>query len=196
MLERILTLFWSFFKIGLFTFGGGHSMIPLITQEASAHGYLTFAEIIDMIAVSESTPGPFAINIATFIGKNHAGIAGSIMATLAVVLPSFLIIWGIAKSFDKIKANPVFQKTLHTILPVAIALVSTSGISILFYALCGIDFSLEALPQFFQAFDWRLFVIFIVLGIYTWIMKQKNKQSPIQTIILGACLGMIIFSIV
>ena len=96
-MSEILTLFLSFFKIGLVTFGGGYAMIPLIKEEVLSHGWLTSAELIDFIGISESTPGPFAVNIATFIGFSKAGIAGAAAATFGVVLPSLVIILIIAK---------------------------------------------------------------------------------------------------
>ena len=88
----LLELFFTFFKIGALTFGGGYAMIPFVREQVLLHGWLTEEELLNMIAVSESTPGPIAVNMATFVGSNEAGILGSIFATLGVVLPSFIII--------------------------------------------------------------------------------------------------------
>ena len=99
MKERIHILwrvFFTFFKIGLFTFGGGYAMVPLMQEQVLAHGWATEAEIINFIAVAESTPGPIAINMATYIGTETAGFIGAFFATLGVVLPSFIIIFVIA----------------------------------------------------------------------------------------------------
>ena len=85
-----LKLFITFFQIGLFTFGGGYAMISLISEKVTAYGWLTEEELLNMIAVSESTPGPIAINMATFVGSDQGGVLGAICATLGVVLPSFL----------------------------------------------------------------------------------------------------------
>ena len=87
-----LTLFWTFFKIGLFTFGGGYAMLPLIQQYVLGFGWLSEEELVNFVAVSESTPGPFAINIATYVGSSQAGVPGAFFTTLGVVLPSFIII--------------------------------------------------------------------------------------------------------
>ena len=87
-----LELFWTFFKIGAFTFGGGYAMLPLIQAEVESHGWMASADLVNFVAVSESTPGPFAVNISTYVGTELAGIPGGIFATLGVVLPSFLII--------------------------------------------------------------------------------------------------------
>jgi chromate transporter len=106
-----LELFLTFFKIGAFTFGGGYAMLPLIQSEALDNGWLTMEELIDFIAVSESTPGPFAINMATFVGTQMGkdflgiggGILGAICATLGVVMPSFIVILCVAKFYQKFK---------------------------------------------------------------------------------------------
>ena len=101
-----LTLFLTFLKIGAFTFGGGYAMLPLIREEVAAHGWLTEQALIDFVAVSESTPGPFAINIATFVGSRVGGVFGSVCATGGVVLPSFLIILALSyllKAFQEFR---------------------------------------------------------------------------------------------
>src|SRR5690554_7973448 len=92
MLIELLELFFIFFQIGLFTFGGGYAMIPLIRSEMAGHGYLTIQQIDQFIGISESTPGPFAINMATFVGYHSQGILGAFVTNLGVVLPSFIII--------------------------------------------------------------------------------------------------------
>ena len=102
-----IELFLTFLKIGAFTFGGGYAMLPLIQSEVEGHGWLTQAEVVDFIAVSESTPGPLAINMATFVGIRTGGIFGAVCATLGVVLPSFLIISVISfvlKAFQESRA--------------------------------------------------------------------------------------------
>ena len=100
-----LWLFLEFFKIGLFTFGGGYAMIPLIKEVVLKYEWLTEAQLIDFIGVCESTPGPIAINMATFVGSSQAGIAGAAIATLGVVLPSFIIILLVASILKKFIKN-------------------------------------------------------------------------------------------
>ena len=111
---NLLILFWTFFKIGLFTFGGGYAMIPMIIEETTKFEFIEESEIINFIAISESTPGPFAINIATFIGYEQAGIVGSIFATLGVILPSFIIILSLIKIIEKVKDNRFFKSIIKT----------------------------------------------------------------------------------
>ena len=102
---NLLKLFITFFKIGLFTFGGGYAMIPMIIEETSSFSNIDSSEIIDFVAISESTPGPFAVNIATFIGYEQYGFLGAIFATLGVVLPSFIIILLLVNIIEKMKNN-------------------------------------------------------------------------------------------
>ena len=101
LIIKLLLLFWTFFKIGLFTIGGGYAMIPMIESEVISRGWLTETELFNFLAISESTPGPFAINMATFVGVNEAGIIGGIFTTLGVITPSIIIIILIFKVYEK-----------------------------------------------------------------------------------------------
>lgn len=125
-----LYLFLTFFKIGLFTFGGGYAMIPMIQQDILSHGWLTQQQLIDFIAISESTPGPFAVNIATFVGMSQSGVAGAVCATLGVVLPSFLIILIVAKWFGRIQENIYVKAVFYGLRPAVVALVASAALSI------------------------------------------------------------------
>lgn len=123
---RLLGLFITFFKIGAFTFGGGYAMLPLIQSEVAAHGWLSQSELVNFIAVSESTPGPFAINIATYVGASQGGILGSFLATLGVVLPSFIVILIVAQCYEKFKTNKAVKGVLSGLRPAAIGLIATA----------------------------------------------------------------------
>ncbi len=135
-----LQLFWTFFQIGLFTFGGGYAMIPLIQDMVLAHGWLSDEALINFIAISESTPGPFAINIATYIGTEMGtvsgglgvwgGFLGGICATLGVVLPSFIIILIIAKCYEKFKTNRLVKGAMSGLKPAVIGLIGAAVLSI------------------------------------------------------------------
>ncbi len=108
LIRDLALLFFTFFKIGILTFGGGYAMIPMIEDEVMRHGWLDSVDtLLDFIAVSESTPGPFAVNIATFIGYSQNGIIGAIAATLGVVLPSFIIISIIARFYTRFSRNQI-----------------------------------------------------------------------------------------
>ena len=123
-----LTLFYVFFKIGLFTFGGGYAMIPMIEDEVVGRGWLTAGELLNFIGVAESTPGPIAVNIATFIGSSRAGFLGALCATVGVVLPSFLIILLIAAVFRNFLKNRVVKGALVGIRGVIVGLILATGL--------------------------------------------------------------------
>lgn len=178
----LLKLFFIFFKIGLFTFGGGYAMIPLIRQEMVLGGYLTIDQVNQFIGIAESTPGPFAVNMATFAGFHTFGIWGSVVATLGVVLPSFIIIILIAYFSDKfIKTKPV-QTVLKFLKPVILGLILSAGLSVLLHSILG-DYFVEI------EFDFVALIIFaLVLG-----LSFFKKLTPIHLVIISAILGMTLY---
>lgn len=188
----LLELFLTFFEIGALTFGGGYAMIPFVREQVLAHGWLSEEELLNMIAVSESTPGPIAVNMATFVGSEQAGILGSAAATLGVVLPSFiviLIISALLKNFLRYKGVGAF---LSGVRPCVVSLILGTAITLFFSVLLGIgsgDFELNV--------DFIGVVIFaLVVGISLIYKKKKGKKpSPILMIAISACLGMIFYSI-
>lgn len=125
-----LELFWTFFKIGLFTFGGGYAMLPLIQTEVLAHQWMSTTEIVDFIAVSESTPGPFAVNISTYVGRITAGLGGAACATLGVILPSFLVILLVARFYAKFRKSRIVEGAMTGLRPAVIGLVAAAILSI------------------------------------------------------------------
>ena len=133
-----LELLLTFLKIGAFTFGGGYAMLPLIQAEVKSHGWLDTAELVDFIAVSESTPGPFAVNISTFVGMRTAGIPGALCATFGVVLPSFLIIILVAKFYEKFRKSNIVQGCMTGLKPAVVGLIAaalvTTGQAVFFPA--------------------------------------------------------------
>ena len=125
-----IEIFLTFFKIGLFTFGGGYAMLPLIQEEVLAHEWMEISQIIDFIAVSESTPGPFAINIATYVGSQMGGILGAFFATIGVVLPSFIIILIVAKIYDAFKKSNLVKGVMSGLKPAVVGLIGAAALSI------------------------------------------------------------------
>ncbi len=123
-------LFLTFLKIGAFTFGGGYAMLPLIQSEAERHGWLTQAELVDFIAVSESTPGPLAINMATFVGIRTGGVLGAVCATFGVVLPSFLIILIAARFYEKFRRSRAVDGAMYGLRPAVIGLIGSAFLSV------------------------------------------------------------------
>ena len=187
-----LKLFLTFFEIGLFTFGGGYAMISLIRDKALALGWLTEEELLNMIAVSESTPGPIAVNMATFVGSTQGGVLGSLMATLGVVLPSFIIILLISAVIRNfLKYNGV-QAFLRGVRPCVVALILTTAITLTLSTLLSFtDIKSEIFP------DVRGIIILATLVAFALVFKKikKKKPSPIFMILISAGLGMLLYSI-
>lgn len=187
-----LLLFLTFFKIGLFTFGGGYAMIPLVESEVIGHGWLTESEVINLIAVSESTPGPFAINTATFVGSTQGGFFGSVCATLGVVLPSFIIIFIIAKLLKNFADNRFVKGVISGINPIAVGLIISTGIAVFAGNLID-NFGSFDLPEF----DVRSIIIAVMIGITLAVHRliRKKKFPAILLILVSAAFGMIVYAI-
>ncbi len=125
-----LELFYTFFCIGAFTFGGGYAMLPLIQEEVLRHNWITESRLLDMVAVSESTPGPFAVNMATFIGAEQGGLFGAFCATLGVVLPSFLVILVVARCYDRFRQSRTVKGCMSGLKPASVGLIAGAVLSV------------------------------------------------------------------
>ena len=183
----LMTLFLEFFKIGLFCFGGAFGMIPLIEETVLYHDWLTEERFYDLIGVCESTPGPIAVNVATYIGATQAGVMGSICATLGVVLPSFLIILLIASVMKHLTEHRLFKGFLRGVQPVIVALILSTGLILLLKAL-GLTGAGNFQP------DWISWVIFgLLMGtVYLHRRRTGKKLSAVQMILLSAVLGVVV----
>ena len=177
----LLKLFLTFLKIGAFTFGGGYAMLPLISEEVIRNAWITTPELVDFIAISESTPGPFAVNMATFVGMRTAGVLGALCATLGVVLPSFVIILLVAISIEKFRQSKVVNGVMTGLKPAVVGMIGAALLSIgrtVFFpagvtsaVLMDMEFLLEAV----------VFAIAVVLAFH--------KTHPIKIIVLSAVIG-------
>lgn len=187
-----LELFLSFLKIGAFTFGGGYAMIAIIRETVLAHGWMSEAKLLNFIAVSESTPGPIAVNMATFIGSSQGGILGSLLATLGVVLPSFIIILIIAALISNLLKYKGVTAFLGGIRPCIVAMILATAITIGMSTL----FSFKTIGDSFSP-DIRGIVILGTIIAVSVVYKRikKKKPSPILLIILSAALGILLYSI-
>ncbi len=126
-MTELILLFYSFFRLGLFSYGGGYAMISLIQRETLSHGWLTAAQFADIVAIAEMTPGPIAINSATYVGYKVAGITGSAFATFALVLPSFVLILLASKYLIRWQKHPLNQMVFYGLRPVIIGLIASAG---------------------------------------------------------------------
>lgn len=188
---ELLKMFFMFFKIGLFTFGGGYAMIPLMKSEAVDGGYVTADMMYDFIGISESTPGPFAVNMATFIGMSNFGVIGAIIATLGVVLPSFLIILLIASLGSKFIESNGVKRAFLGLKPAVIGLIMSVSIRLILMLVFP-NFVIEDMIFDFSNIN---FIGLSILSIVTIVTILYKKITPLKMILLSALLGMIIYSI-
>lgn len=178
-----LELFLTFLKLGAFTFGGGAAMMPFIQQEAVEKWGFEAEEIINFIAISESTPGPFAVNIATYVGADQGGFFGSVCATLGLVLPSFIIILIIAKCYDKFKTNRVVAGAMTGLRPASVGLIAAATVSIGIEVFFGGTFSFSAMLSYDFIAAFLLFAGMLALCLL------RKKTSPVVVIGISAVLG-------
>lgn len=172
-----LQLFWSFLQIGLFSFGGGYAAMPLIQEHVvTTHQWLSMSEFTDLITISQMTPGPIAINSATFVGIKIAGIPGAAVATLGCILPSCIIVTLIAKLYLKYRNMAMLQGILNSLRPAVVAMIASAGISILITALWGNSASI-----LLSKTNWLLAAIFVGCIV----LLQKFKMNPIWVMILA-----------
>ena len=186
-------LFYTFFLIGLFTFGGGYAMIPMIQEQVVGKGWISADALTDFIAISEVTPGPFALNISTFVGNTVAGPFGALCSTIGVILPSLIIIIVVAMIMKKFIANKYVQGGLNGVKPIVLALILSTAL-LMFIKV--IFFKGQSLQSEFS-FDRKSLMLLITLVIYMVIYKIINKKSlnPIKLLGLSALMGLILFSV-
>ncbi len=173
-MSKLIKLFLSFLKIGAFSFGGGYAMLPLIKKEIiEVHGWLTTAEFIDILAVSEMTPGPIAINSATYLGYKVSGVLGSIVATFAVVLPSFIIMSLIIHFINKFKDSPYMDWFFKGIRPVVFGLILSAAVTV------GMDAFIDLKS--------------VALSLVIFGLVNFKKLNPILAIVLAGICGVVIY---
>ena len=190
---NLLFMMWQFFKTGLFAFGGGLATIPFLYEMSDLTGWFTHQDILDMLAVSESTPGPIGVNMATFTGYKCFGVGGGILATLSLILPSFIVIMIIARLLDRFQENRFVQGGFAVLRPASVALISAAGFNIIL----AVFFDVEKI--YFNMFG-RLGEIFthvnivpiIIFAVMLAGMRIFKKVHPIVFIAVCAALGIIL----
>ena len=182
-----LTLFYEFFKVGLFSVGGGVATIPFYMELADKYDWLTTQMLTDMIAVSESTPGPIGINLATYAGCRAAGIPGALVATFSEVLPSFIILVIIAKALERYKENTLVSSAFSGIRPAVAGLIAAAGWSVMRVALFTAP-SGSSLFTTLLSCDIKWLVLFCALLALMQI-KPLKKLHPIVYIVFSAVVG-------
>ena len=187
-----LSLFLTFLEIGAVSFGGGYSMIPLIKELTVANGWLTEEELLNFIAVSESTPGPIAINMATFVGTSQGGIFGAFCATLGVVLPSFVIILLIVALLKNLMQKKPVQSVLGGVRPCVVGLILSAGLTLALSTLFGV--TTVGAGATINPIGIGIFAVVACVGIAYKKLKKKTI-SPILLIVLSAVMGGVLYSI-
>ena len=178
----LLELFWAFFQIGAMSIGGGYAALPLIrSQVVDIHGWLTMTEFTDLITIAEMTPGPIAINGATFVGIQISGLAGAVTATAGCVLPSSIIVLTLAWLYNRFRNLTVIQGILSGLRPAVVALIASAGLSILMTALWGSSSPADWLGDF-QIIPCLLFAAALAA-------LRKFKLSPIAVMLGCGALG-------
>lgn len=183
-----LDLFLGFLKVGCFAFGGAYGAIPLIRDVVLSYGWMTDEMLTYMIAVSESTPGPIMVNLATYVGSNQAGLIGALLATIAVVLPSFVIILLVMAILKNAIKNKYVQAILRGMKPCVIGIVLATGVYMVLKNLIITNMGT------LTVIDGKAVIITILLFaiMFTYKRIQKKKLSPIMLIVISAVLGIIV----
>lgn len=182
-----LNLFLSFFQIGLFSIGGGYAAMPLIQEQVvDLHPWLTMTQFADIMTIAEMTPGPIAINSATFVGIQVAGLPGAIIATLGCVFPSCVIVMTLAYIYYRFREMNMVQGVLAGLRPAVIAMIASAGISLLILAIYG----QRTLPDDLMTFDFIGLIIFCV----GFIVLRKRKPSPLWVMAGSGVAGVLMYS--
>lgn len=184
----LLRLYWEFFKTGLFAVGGGLATLPFLSQMADKTGWFTQGQLMDMVAVSESTPGPIGINTATYVGFTTSGVPGALAATLGLVSPSILIILVIASFLKAFRSNRFVEGVFRCLRPASTGLIAASGLSV-----AAITFYTAAPEGLLAGIQRKAVVLAAVLVLATRVIPQTKKLHPVVWIALSALAG-IVFS--
>ena len=180
-----LQLFWEFFKTGLFAVGGGLATLPFLYEMGARTGWFTAQQVADMLAVSESTPGPIGINMAVYTGYTSAGLLGSLCALVGIVTPSIIVIILVAAALRAFRDNKYVNGAFYGIRPASTGLITAAGITVAMGALLRLD-AWEGAGRFWTVLDFKA----IVLAVCIFIVSQKFKKlHPVFLILIGAVAG-------
>lgn len=183
-----LLLFWEFFKTGLLAVGGGLATLPFLSDMAERTGLFTQAQLADMVAVAESTPGPIGVNTATYVGFTAGGVPGAVVATLGLITPSYLIILLIATFLKRVQDNPFVDSVFRCLRPASTALITAAGLTIA----RGV-FLRPGAGSLWGAVDWKGVVLAAVLLACTQFIPKLKKLHPLVWILCSALVGILLF---
>lgn len=186
----LLRLFWEFFKTGLFAVGGGMATLPFLYNISDTTGWYTHAQLADMVAVSESTPGPIGVNMATYVGFSQAGVAGALAATIGLVTPSVIIILLISRVLNAFRQNKYVDAAFYGLRPCSVALIAAAGLMVVKISL--FDFELfQQTGKLLDLFNFKAIALAAVLLILTRGVKKLKKIHPVFFILASALVGVL-----
>ena len=185
-----LRLFWEFFKVGLFSVGGGLATLPFLYSLSAKTGWFSTAEVANMLAVSESTPGPIGVNMATYVGYDCGGVLGGVVATLGLVTPSVIVIVLIAMALQAFRTNKYVDAAFYTLHPASTGLIASAGWSVFALVLVNLD-AYRASYQLADLFQWKNLILFAVIWVLTNLVKPLKKLHPVVFLALAAVVGIV-----
>ena len=187
----LLRLFWEFFKTGLFAVGGGMATLPFLYDMSARTGWFTEARLADMIAVSESTPGPIGVNMATYVGFETAGVPGAVVATLGLICPSVIIILMIARVLKQFRASKTVDAVFYGLRPCSIALIAAAGLLVARITFLNPSALADGV-NFSELFRWKEIILAAVLLVMTRVVKPLKKLHPVVFIAFSAAVGILL----
>ena len=185
-----LRLFWEFFKVGLFSVGGGLATLPFLYSLGAKTGWFSTADVANMLAVSESTPGPIGVNMATYAGFDCAGVLGGVVATLGLVTPSVIVIVLIAMTLQAFRTNKYVDAAFYTLHPASTGLIAAAGWSVFALVLVNLD-AYRASYQLADLLQWKNLILFAVIWVLTNLVKPLKKLHPVVFLALAAVVGIV-----
>lgn len=184
----LLQLFWEYFKVGLFAIGGGMATVPFLYDLSDKSGWFTHAQLADMLAVSESTPGAIGINMATYVGYTTAGLPGAIVATVGLAMPSVIVILLIARVLQQFRHNRYVEAAFYGLRPASTAMIASAGVLVVTIALMNLDLY-QATGVLTDLIRWKAAALAAVVLVLTNWVKPTRKWHPIVFIGISAVLG-------
>ena len=185
-----LRLFWVFFKVGLFSVGGGLATLPFLYSLGAKTGWFSTADVANMLAVSESTPGPIGVNMATYVGFDCGGVLGGVVATLGLVTPSVIVIVLIAMALQAFRTNKYVDAAFYTLHPASTGLIAAAGWSVFALVLVNLD-AYRASYQQADLLQWKNLILFAVIWVLTNLVKPLKKLHPVVFLALAAVVGIV-----
>ena len=185
-----LRLFWEFFKVGLFSVGGGLATLPFLYSLGAKTGWFSTADVANMLAVSESTPGPIGVNMATYAGFDCAGVLGGVVATLGLVTPSVIVIVLIAMALQAFRTNKYVDAAFYTLHPASTGLIAAAGWSVFALVLVNLD-AYRVSYQLADLLQWKNLLLFAVIWVLTNLVKPLKKLHPVVFLALAAVVGIV-----